>query len=186
VAAWPSSTPCCRSTPAPAQLFLGGGASRWRPGLRGRSAASPLFSTHARLTIAGFLSLSQTRASLSAPAAFQAPTHDSRAAFCRGSALRPGPFLGPSSRVASAGPPSRPEASSAWTLGDGRLKLQRTSGSVGVARGTHVLARAAAGQAQLPAPLTLHTAGKLLPGVPVTDVLQLHRWTRCALGSVPP
>jgi hypothetical protein len=32
VAAWPSSAPCCRSTPAPAQLFLGGGASRWRPG----------------------------------------------------------------------------------------------------------------------------------------------------------
>jgi hypothetical protein len=61
VAAWPSSTPCCRSTPAPAQLFLGGGASRWRPGSRGRSAASPLFSTHARLTLAGFLSLSNTR-----------------------------------------------------------------------------------------------------------------------------
>ncbi len=63
VAAWPSSAPCCRSTPAPAQLFLGGGASRWRPGSRGHSAASPLFSTHARLTLAGFglsLSLSNT------------------------------------------------------------------------------------------------------------------------------
>jgi hypothetical protein len=49
----------CRSTPAPAQLFLGGGASQ--PGSWGCSAASPLFSTHARMTLAGFLlSLSQT------------------------------------------------------------------------------------------------------------------------------
>jgi hypothetical protein len=59
----PSARPCgehqggthnrdCRSTPAPTPLFLGGGASRWRPGSRGRSAASPLFSTHARLTLA--------------------------------------------------------------------------------------------------------------------------------------
>jgi hypothetical protein len=58
VAAWPSSAPCCRSTPAPTQLLLGGGASRWRPGSRGRSAASPLFRTHDRFPIAGFLSLS--------------------------------------------------------------------------------------------------------------------------------
>jgi hypothetical protein len=61
VAAWPSSASCCRSTPAPAQLLLGGGASRWRPGLWSRSAASPLRSPHARLTLAGFLlSFSQT------------------------------------------------------------------------------------------------------------------------------
>jgi hypothetical protein len=49
VAAWPSSAPSCRSTPAPAQLLLGGSASRWRPGSWSRSAASPLCSTHARL-----------------------------------------------------------------------------------------------------------------------------------------
>jgi hypothetical protein len=64
MAAWPSSAPYCRSTPAPAPLFLGGGALRWRPGSRGRSAASPLFGTHTRLTFAGFLfslSLSQTQ-----------------------------------------------------------------------------------------------------------------------------
>jgi hypothetical protein len=35
----------------------GGGASRWRPGSWSRSAASPLCSTHARLPLAGFLSL---------------------------------------------------------------------------------------------------------------------------------
>ncbi len=60
VAAWPSSALRCRSTPAPAPLFLGGGASRWRPGSRGRLVASPLCSPHARLTLAGFLSLSNT------------------------------------------------------------------------------------------------------------------------------
>jgi hypothetical protein len=38
-----------------------GGASRWRPGSWGRSAASPLFSTHARMALAGILlSLSKT------------------------------------------------------------------------------------------------------------------------------
>ncbi len=56
VAAWPSSAPCCRSTPAPAQLLFGGGASRWRQGSWSRSAASPLGNTHARLTLARVLS----------------------------------------------------------------------------------------------------------------------------------
>jgi hypothetical protein len=85
VAAWPSSASCCRSTPAPAQLLLGGGASRWRPGSRGRSAASPLFSTHARLTIAGVLSLSQTRGSgTSCPrSAFIQTNFHTRAPGCR-------------------------------------------------------------------------------------------------------
>jgi hypothetical protein len=64
VAASPSSAPCCRSTPAPAQLLLGGGASRWRPGSWSRSAASPLCNPHARLTLARVLSLSQTRTQL--------------------------------------------------------------------------------------------------------------------------
>ncbi len=62
VAAWPSSAPCCRSTPAPAQLLLGGGASRWRPGPWSLYAASPLRRTHASLALAGFLFLSQTTA----------------------------------------------------------------------------------------------------------------------------
>jgi hypothetical protein len=54
-----SSAPCCHSTPAPAQLLFGGGASRWRPGSWSRSAASPLCLTHARLPLTGSLSLSR-------------------------------------------------------------------------------------------------------------------------------
>ncbi len=45
-------------------LFLSQTPTRWRialaPGSRGRLAASPLFRTHDRLTIAGFLSRAQT------------------------------------------------------------------------------------------------------------------------------
>jgi hypothetical protein len=92
VAASPSSAPCCRSTPAPAPLFLGGGASRWRQGSWGRSAA---FSTHARLILAGFLSLSlsQTRACARAvvPSHTLPPMTGYRTPYFRTSAPFPSP-----------------------------------------------------------------------------------------------
>jgi hypothetical protein len=76
VAAWPPSAPCCRSTPAPAQLLLGGGASRWRPGSWSLYAASPLCRTHASLALAGFLFLSLTHVSgLRSPTGAHARSH---------------------------------------------------------------------------------------------------------------
>ncbi len=85
VAAWPSSAPCCRSTPAPSQLLLGGGASSWRPGSWSRSDASPLCSTQARLALAGFLFLSRTHGFLSLSNT-TAASH-ARAHFCAGNTL---------------------------------------------------------------------------------------------------